>query len=79
MDIEAIVLTPEQLARYHGRFLPGAPAVTEAGLRRHADVHGAYMVAETAWDHGLKAPVPVVPAPSQSNAPRKRRRRKEVS
>lgn len=71
-DIETLVWTPEQAARYHERFLPGGPPVTVEALRRHADVHGAYMVAETAWAHALTSPVPPVDPPSQ---PARRRRR----
>lgn len=73
VNAEALALTPEQLARYQARFLPGAPPVTFAALRRHADVHGPYMVAQTAWDHGLTAPVPACDPP-RVDAPKRRKR-----
>lgn len=74
-NIEDPAKTPEELAAYQARFLPGAPPVTEAALRRHADVHGGYMVAETAWEHGLKAPVPPEDPPSQTSTLKRRKRR----
>lgn len=73
VNIEALAVTPEQAARYQARFLPGAPPVTVEGLRRHADAHGPYMVAETAWAHGLKAPVPAVDPQVRSTLKRRKR------
>lgn len=72
-DTETPTRTPEELAAYQARFLPDAPPVTVDGLRRHAATFGAYMVAETAWEHGLVAPVPPAPVPT---APRPGRRRR---
>ena len=73
VNAETLALTPEQMAAYQARFLPGGPPVTTEALRRHADAHGPYKVAETAWDHRLKSPVPAVDPPSQTPARRKRR------
>lgn len=72
-DIETLVWTPEQAARYQARFLPGGPPVTLEGLRRHAEAHGPYLVAETAWDHALPTPVPPAEAP-RPDLPRRRHR-----
>ena len=73
-DIETLVWTPEQAAAYHNRFLPGAPPVTYEALARHAAVHGGYLVAETAWDYGLKAPCPPEDPPSLGGTKRRRRK-----
>jgi hypothetical protein len=76
VNIETIVWTPEQAARYHNRFLPGAPPVTVAALARHAAVHGPYLVAETAWDYALKAPVGPCDPPTKADAKAARRARR---
>jgi hypothetical protein len=75
-DVETLVWTPEQAARYHDRFLPGAPPVTVEALRRHAAAHGGYLIAETAWDYGLVAPVPPEDPPSQGSLLKRKRRRR---
>ncbi len=71
-DIETLVWTPEQAAAYYARFLPGADPVTVEGLRRHADTHGGYLVAETAWQYGLVAPVPPTDPPKPERGRRRR-------